>query len=316
MSKRIRKLTVTQQIMQTAIEKLQKYQHDTTRKTYTRQVKKYIKFCREHYNSKTFADCETHIQAYSDFLQEENYSASTIHTYLASVCAVFDIKLSAIQKPTRYVSEYKKGRNHIALDSKNDLNNLKWSYIVEFQQKVGIRRNELRRLRGSDFVYDESNHPCVRVRKGKGGKIQYQRILEKDIESIKSYFQNISPDERIFDEKYFENDLNFHKLRAESAKEYYHEQLKRIQENPEYAEILEKEIRLRWQIMNLTKKGKPKKFKENELNGIYILRGKNREFALNKGLPLYYNKCALLATSIFKLSHWRNDVTVASYLLA
>ena len=30
----------------------------------------------------------------------------------------------------------------------------------------------------------------------------------------------------------------------------------------------------------------------------------------------YYHKLALLATSIFNLSHWRNDVTVASYLLA
>ena len=68
--------------------------------------------------------------------------------------------------------------------------------------------------------------------------------------------------------------------------------------------------------MNLNKKGKAKKFKEIEFQGIYSLRGKNRALALRKGLPISYDKRALLATSIFKLSHWRNDVTIGSYLLA
>ena len=316
MAKRVRKLTVTQQIMQTVTEKLHKYEHDVTRKSYIRQVKQYIKFCREHYNSKTFDDCGMHIQSYSDFLQKENYSASTIHTYLAAVCSVFEINLSTIQKPIRHVAEYKKGRSHIDLTFQNDLDNPQWVYIVEFQRKVGIRRDELRRLTGADFVYDESHYPCVCVQRGKGGKMQYQRILEKDIDFIKSYFDSVSPSERIFHKKYFENNLNFHKLRAEAAKEYYAEQLKKIQENPQYAVKLEEEIRLRWQTMNLTKKGKSKKFKEVELRGVYSLRGKNRKLAIEKGLPVYYNKLALLATSIFKLSHWRNDVTVGSYLLA
>ena len=79
--KRVRKLSITQQIMQTAIEKLQKYQHDVTRKQYTKQMKLYVKFCRENFNSKSFEDCRNHIQEYSDFLQQQNYSASTIHTY-------------------------------------------------------------------------------------------------------------------------------------------------------------------------------------------------------------------------------------------
>lgn len=308
--KRVRKPTITQQIMQTAIEKLKKYQNDITRKTYARQVKRYIKFCREKFDSKTFSDCEKYIQAYSDFLQSENYTASTIHTYLAAVCAVFEVALGDIQKPVRHVADYVRGRT-----IKNDLDNPKWAYIVEFQRRVGIRRDELKRLKGEDFCRDESGYPCVLVRRGKGGKTQYQRILEKDVEFVKSYFDYVSPNERIFDGKYFENDLNFHRLRAESAKEYYFEQLKRMKENPKYEEKLEMEIRKRWEKMNLTKKGKVKKFKENELRGVYTLRGKNRELATRKGLPVHYDKCALLATSIFKLSHWRNDVTVASYML-
>ena len=314
--KRERKLTITQQIMQTAIEKLAKYQNDVTRKTYLRQAKQYIKFCREHFNVRTFDACREHIQDYSNYLQSENYTASTIHTYLASVCAVFNVNLGTISKPMRYVADYIRGRSVKNIDSKNDLVNPKWSDVVEFQRCVGIRRDELKRLKGSDFDIDESGYLCVIVRRGKGGKCQYQRIFEEDIEFIKSYFDSVEKEDYIFDRKYFENYLNFHYLRSEAAKAYYWEQLKKIKENSGYAEQLEKEVRARWEKMNLTRKGTPKKFKEIEIKGIYTLRGKNRELALKKGLPLNYDKLALLATSIFKLSHWRNDVTIASYMLA
>lgn len=314
--KRVRKPTITQQIMAVATEKLAKYQHDVTRKTYTRQAKQYIKFCREHFNVRTFEACKEHIQAYSNYLQSENYTASTIHTYLASVCAVFDVNLSTIKKPIRHTADYIRGRNTKHIDSKNDFNNPCWSYIVKFQRRVGIRRDELKRLQGKDFDTDENGYNCVVVRKGKGGKKQYQRILPHDIEFIKQYFDAVNENEHVFDRKYFENDLNLHSLRAAAAREYYFAQLQKIKENPKYAEQLEKEIRNRWTKMNLTKNSKPKRFKEVELQGTYTLRGKNRELALQKGLPVHYNKVALLATSIFKLSHWRNDVTIASYMLA
>jgi hypothetical protein len=232
------------------------------------------------------------------------------------VCAVYEINLATISKPVRHVAEYKKGRNERLMDSKNDINNPEWFRITEFQKRVGIRRDELKRLCKSEFCYDESERFCVLVRKGKGGKRQLQRVLEKDVEFIKSYFDSSSPNERVFDEKYFQNDLNFHRLRAECAKEYYYKQLQKMKENPAYRSQLEKEIKLRWYGANKKKDGKAKPFHYNEMYGIYTLRGKNRAFAIEKGIPIHYDKLALLATSIFKLSHWRNDVTIASYMLA
>ena len=202
------------------------------------------------------------------------------------------------------------------MDAQNDLENPKWAYVVDFQRCVGLRREELMRLEGQDLKYDESGYPCVFVRRGKGGKSQFQRILEKDEVFIRSYFENVAPNERIFDEKYFKNDLNFHTLRAEAARAYYNYLLWKMKEDPSYRKKLEQEIRNRWQVMNLNKNGKPKAFLNEELYGTYALRGKNRILAKKRGLVLNYDKTALLATSIFKLSHWRNDVTVASYMLA
>ena len=313
--KRIRKPTITQEIMASAVEKLQKYQHDSTRKQYIRQMKLYVKFCRDKYNAKNFDDCRQYVQDYSDFLQSENYSAATIHTYLAAVCCTFEINLETIEKPIRYVADYSKGRKNIVPDANNDLENPKYSYLTEFQKCVGIRRHELKRLCKNDFAYDESERFCIVVRRGKGGKMQYQRVLDEDIQFIKTYFDSENSNDRIFGEEFFKNNLNLHKLRAEAAKQYYFEQLKKINENPAYRDQLEKEIRLRWETTNFTKNGKPKQFREDELRGVYYLRGKNRQLAIEKGLPIAYDKRALLATSIFKLSHWRNDVTIASYLL-
>ncbi len=314
--KRQHKQTITQQIMADVYAKLAAHEHDLTRKQYARQTKQYIKFCREKYNARTFEECSKHIQNYSDHLQRENYTASTIHTYLAAVCNVFEIKLDTISKPTRHVADYQKGRNNTLQNAENDLNNPKHTYIVEFQRCAGLRRNELMHLRGGDLIRDESGYLCIHIRKGKGGKTQYQRILPEDEEFVVSYFENIAPEEKIFDVKYFKNDLNLHALRAESARRYYNYQLQKMKENPSYRAQLEKEIHARWNEMNKNKNGKIKPFIAQEMYGVYTLRSKNRALAKQKGLPVHYDKTALLATSIFKLSHWRNDVTISSYMLA
>ena len=313
---RKKRQSITQQIMQEVRETQKSRAHDLTRKQYLQQAKRYVKFCRDSFNSKTFDDCRIHIQDYSNYLQNLGYCASTIHTYLAAACAVWNVKIESIDKPIRHVSEYIKGRKEKTDSYKVDINDPKWSYIVDFQRLVGLRRDELLHLKGNNFGYDESEHPCVIVERGKGGKMQYQRINREDENFIKAYFDNVDINERIFDMKYFKNDLNFHKLRAECAKKYYFDELEKINKDEYYAEKLEKEIRARWQKMNKRKNGTVKPFDKKEIRGYYVLKGKNRVLAKEKGMPLRYNKIALLATSVFKLSHWRNDVTVASYMLA
>ena len=48
---------------------------------------------------------------------------------------------------------------------------------------------------------------------------------------------------------------------------------------------------------------------------MYRLRGRNRELAIAAGFPTEYDRLALMAVSIYHLSHWRNDVSVANYIL-
>lgn len=294
----------------------EKTPHDLSRKNYIRNTKRFIKFCREKYDCRDFESCYEHIQDYSDYLQDQGYTASTIHTYIATVCSTFDVPMADINKPIRHIGEFSRGRNNIINHTNQDLNDPEYRRIVEFQRIVGIRRAELAKITGDCLVYDESGYPCILVKKGKGNKEQYQRLNKaEDYEIIKPYFEGKAPDENIFTDREINNDLNFHKLRALSAQECYDIQLERLMKEPEYKEHLIKEIEVRWNRCNIDKRtGKPKPFNREKLEGWYITRGTVRKNAIKNRRPIKYNRLIVQYISIFKTSHYRTNVTVCNYL--
>ncbi|MBE6814975.1 MAG: hypothetical protein E7522_05940 [Ruminococcaceae bacterium] len=128
-----------------------------------------------------------------------------------------------IKKDIRSTADYKRGRtnNDKKKRSDNDFSNPKYKYSVEFQKRVGIRRAELEKLTGDDLVIDESGHFCVRVKCGKGGKKQLQRILPQDYEFVRTYFEGKQANERIFGANELNNRQSYHTLRAMNAQRCY-----------------------------------------------------------------------------------------------
>lgn len=294
-----------------------KYPNDTTRQAYIKNYRKYIYFCREQFKCKAKEDCAAHIADYATHLQKQGYTASTVHTYLAPVAIYHGANLAEVSKPKRKTSAYTRGRsfNSKTQRTDNDFANVKYAHTVEFQKRVGIRRAELARLKGNDLVEDESGHLCVRVRRGKGGKLQFQRILPEDIAIVKNYFDGKASDEPIFSKADLKNKIPYHYLRAMQAQRAYH-YYEEIALTKAGRAKLEKEIQRRWNKYNLNPRtGKSKQLDPKLLRGFYFLRGDNKQFAIQHGLPTKYDKLALLAVSIFHLSHWRNDVSVESYML-
>lgn len=233
------------------------------------------------------------------------------------MCGYHNVNMKEIKKDIRSTADYKRGRTNNGKKerSDNDFSSPKYRYSIEFQKKVGIRRAELEKLTGDDLVIDESGHFCVRVKSGKGGKMQLQRILPQDYEYIRKYFEGKKSDERIFSKEELKNNLSYHTLRAQNARRCYEYYLGVIS-TEEGREHLIKEIKARFAVPDEDGKIKHKKFKYELIDGTYKLRGKNKELALVNDLPTEYDKLALMAVSVFHLSHWRNDVTVASYMLA
>lgn len=281
---------------------------DKTCKHYKDLAIKFGLWCKEHCGCRHAQDCPAYLQAYADWLVAQGKSTSTVHTYLAGACRWFGVSLETISKPMRVVSDNTRSRGTKAVDTRSDAHREASPRLWDFAAAVGIRRKEYAHLCGNDFVYDESGYPCVRVKRGKGGKYQEQRIAPEDLELVRSYFNG--SEDKVFSAEEMDNKLDLHHLRALRAERAYVDYQTRLKADPAYRAQLTEEVRLRWKRL-CGKKWDPK-----QVEGHYYLRGKNRCFAMAHGLPIKYNRLAVMAVSIFHLSHWRCDVTVANYLLA
>lgn len=308
MAKSRRKPTIIQSIMQEVKDICEsRFQNGNTKKQYYRDFKKFVIFCRTVHHVSSLQECKPHIQEYADYLVEKGYSAFSVHTYLSAACSILDIPLSNISKPQRRIADMVRGRGPCKDCTANDLGNIRWKYLIEFEKRIGLRRAEISRLTGESLIKEYGNY-YISV-KSKGGLIQKQLVSPEDVEFIKPYFDRVKENERVFEKEWFNNNLNLHKLRAEHAYSCYLKLCEKVRENPEYEKVLLKEIERRW--YERKKKSIPKKL----ITGTYTLRGKNRELAKKLGKPMSYNNLCTLFISIFKLAHFRNDVTVCHYFL-
>ena len=105
-----------------------------------------------------------------------------------------------------------------------------------------------------------------------------------------------------------ENKIDLHHLRACQAKRAYLYYLNAIRD-PAFKAQLIRELEVRFASNG-------RELNHDQIDGIYYLRGFNRKFAQEHNLPTAYNRLALMAVSVFHLSHWRLDVTVCNYILA
>lgn len=295
-------------LMQTGVSSSGKHTTPKSWKAYMNSAIKFGEWCKRTNKCRHFEDCRPYVQDYADWLVEQGLSASTIHTYLAGVCRVYGVPLADISKPKRVVSANIRSRGKRNVDNRKDASREVSSRLYDFAAAVGARRAEYARLRGDDLVYDESGYLCVRIRRGKGGKYQEQRILPGDEMFVRSYFDG--SEKLIFTRAELTNKIDLHHLRAVQAQKAYFYYAQRLREEPGYRRQLEAEIKARWRQYNR------RRWKQREFEGLYKLRGANKQLARRLGKPTEYDRLAIMATSVFHLSHWRCDVTISNYLLA
>ena len=290
-----------------------------TEKQYRNHAIKFANWCKEQYGCRMLDECSTHVQDYADFLVAQGKSPSTIHTYLAGICRICGVPLADIQKPIRVVAENTRSRGTKAVDGRADSSREASPRLYDFACIAGIRRAEYLHLTPEDLVEDDFGNPCILVRKGKGGKRQLQRILPEELPAIKVVFDAPADEQHLFSRDELKNKIDLHHLRALRAQKMYRYYLDRIETETGYRAQLISEIRHVWEQDDEARKSngyRAKRWSDMKVTGNYVLRGNNRKLAQKHGLPMKYDRLALLAVSIFHLSHWRHDVTVANYLLA
>ncbi|HEM6121522.1 site-specific integrase [Streptococcus suis] len=300
--------------------------NNTSRTSYKRSATRFVKWAKVNGIKKISDITEEVLQAYHDDLKNDpkGYTAATIHTYLAPICKAAGINLNRIRKQKRTSDKIIRGRQQEAnaQGKRQELNSL-FSRLIDFQKVVGIRRNELKNLTGSDLKQDEFGNCYVLVKRGKGGKKQMQYILPKDIELVRRTFAGIEDNKPVFTKEEMNNQINLHALRAQHARDSYFFYLEKIQENPQLRQALSNLLIKKWEEGHQKFKNEStRQYERQRRNFIYdlrdeayVLRGSNKSKALASGMPIVYNRLALMAVSVLNLSHWRLSVTVTNYIL-
>lgn len=260
------------------------------------------------------------------YLEQIGMRKSTIHTMVAGICCGLNIPSDKICSHGNALEKSKSlGRSARAQAAREKECNRD---IVRFQEMVGGRRGALGRLTGRDFGYDRAGNACVIFHRDKGGKDHYQVISEVDVAAVRAYFDRVGPDELLFSK--IDHDLDLHGLRAERSRRMYHYYHSGLCSTPQGREQLRQQLWARYtdpeigcKAWLLAKaqgdKSKMRKlehrFRKQMADGTYYLRGANRQAAIERGRPIKYDRLALLATSVFSLSHWRLDVASKFYII-
>lgn len=296
---------------------------------YKHDIKAFAEYARENgvKSAEEFerSDKRALIQAYADMLLERGKSPSTIHRYIAPVCKGAGISMSEIEKPKRTIDRITRSRSADANRQGNvEQVEDRFMRLVEFQKAVGIRRAELARLTPSDIIQTRDGRVYVHVARGKGGKEQFQAVLPDNIDIVLKT-RDTATGERLFSKDEMNNKIDLHALRADNAKAAYKYYTTKLQESPglrnQYAHMLQRYF---YDMNKRLRESSQKQYNARfatfkrdmyQSGGIYKIRGASVDIAREKGLPLEYDRMALMMTSVFHLSHWRNDVTVINYIL-
>lgn len=256
------------------------------------------------------------LQGYEKELEASGYSPATIHRRLAAPCKATNISMSEIEKPKRTSGKITRSRREEAnKQGKREAEDERYSRLVTFQRAVGIRRAELSRLTGADLVIDEMGYLCVYVERGKGGKTQLQRILPEDEKTVLEIFQAADPGQKLFSPEEMQNKIDLHALRREHTQRAYEYYADRLKNEPGYKYQCRQELMARYDERHKPGASRQRFIADITNEQPYKLRGENRKKAIELGKETEYNRLALMMVSVFCLSHWRADVTIANYLI-
>lgn len=276
-------------------------------------------------NSVVRKDRKGSVEKWRDALIAEGYAVSTVHTYIAGIACGLGIDMTGLthsgtsEDKRKSLGHSERSRTVMERESNAD--------IVRFQRMVGGRRSALGRLRGRDLIVDESGQLSILFKDDKGAKTQRQRILPEHQDAVRAYFERLAPDQLLFPA--ISKELDLHYLRAEAAKNAYRF-YEKLCSTPEgraemrrqlWARYTDPEVGCKAYLLAIAK-GDQKSiqrhrylFSQELADGHYYLRGANRRVALNRGLPVSYDRLSLACVSLFHLSHFRNEVTVKHYML-
>lgn len=275
----------------------------STMKTYQQQVGYFGDWLiAEGHKKINLEDSKDYIQDYIHYLEEDGKSPYSINTALAAICKATGACQHDYTHPPRTIANIERGSGERRNDKYNEKNH---ADILDANRLLGLRRNELRRLRAKDIV--EKDGVVIVQTKGKGGRHNEQiYIFEDEKEMILALKAGKEPEDKLFSRDRFDNDADLHNQRALRAQDVYNRVLEDMRLHPERREYYKQQIQSYYETRGRI-------CKEN-LDNPYCIRGALRQKMTVQNRDCTFDRVAVLFVSISVLSHTRSDTTVEHYL--
>ena len=245
-------------------------------------------------------EASSHVQEYLDHQVDRGLSAYSVHTSCAALSKVFQTSMREYDIPKRQLCDITRSRGRHTNDALNDR---RAGDVLEANRTLALRRNELKNLRSSNFTDNGSTITMSTI--GKGGKHNETVFRHpEELTVVRELLAGKTDDDYIFSRESFQNDADFHQTRAEGFQLRYERIVEDMKNRPEAREEYQ-------QIIKETFTAKGRECREN-LDNPYVCRGSHRAYLIEHGIPITYDRTAVLMVSLE--SHFRSDVLVQHYL--
>lgn len=153
----------------------------STYKAYLARCNQFAQWCRKEFNCKTLKQCEAHRNEYIQKLIDENKSAYTIKLNVCALSKLYNLSSKDfIETPARQRQNITRSRGIAVRDKDFSVKNN--AELINFCRCCGLRRAELKQLRGTDLIEKDGRYFLHVHTNTKGGKERISPVVGTDEE--------------------------------------------------------------------------------------------------------------------------------------
>lgn len=183
----------------TASEGIYSYE---TYHTYQQQCHRFCDWVRDGYpGTKMLSDARQYVDSYLQSMIDSDMSPFTIKTAASALAKLYQCRTTDfIKTPARNRANITRSRGRAVRDQNFDENSPENARLVRFCKACGLRRSELRVLRGSWYIENPDGTAYIdlaHTSATKGGRPRTVPILPEDIEFVRKMCR-VAGDDKVF----------------------------------------------------------------------------------------------------------------------
>ena len=195
-----------------------------TYKTYYKQGKAFIKFCKSKgYKCRTLADCRPYCDSWLADGAARGLSPFTLKLYVATLSKIYsETSDSFIETPARLRKNVFRSRRKAVRDSNFSIE--KHADLLEFAASTSLRRAELKALRGNKLIQDADGNYRILVNSASKGGRPREALIIGNVQKIVDMMR-AAGDGKVFPDG-IPSAIDIHHQRAQYACDLYRHLMK------------------------------------------------------------------------------------------